>query len=1090
MQKNRIYLIGIIIVLSLVTINGWIGVSIAKAQDDTTTPIPTVEPAETEPPEDVEGIQFLDSVALLLFKYEDLQKGQKIQVSVLNNSSKNITISGEVTVLNVVEAQDEQLPQPIMLDFGDVSCVDNSTCEIEPGAIAILEFQLNVPDDQSDVPVKKPADDTYNGFIILSAFDGGDLVNVIQRTFTLQVGKKQEDPFDPENLTITSSIEDLNYELRDLESGEQQISVLIENKAKKSVTVNVTIDFPGIETQPFSDTFLNPLPNEQETLLVVRLTKKTYFVESGDYDGHLKLTFKDGFKIIKEEYIPIKLTVSSYDTGINQVVNWIQIWPQRWFSFKLGPFEWVVLAVIPLLLIIFIRRRPGIPGTIAITLTDQTGNVKAEAEKAVMQERLAKAGILPQTSVPGGSMGENLIAVLEQTEPISAASWITPLLKLFQDAFKRKPDHSVNGTFIVREDKPQKGLTIELSDARTGRIEEIKTFWKETHREAVESAAYFVHQRISHQPNVLRRIPVWARFPSARVFEQYHCGLRLEEAGKFDYDAGKLAGAKKLYLDAATAAPNNATIRFRLGNLMENQHEFLDAMEYYLEIVSIWPDQYKAHYRLGVVCSFHKELKEEWEKGTVGNERRENLKALIKSELDENRAKGFLKNGEGPEFPQNNQNNALEKYFNELAKARWKILKNMIIYRENTWRAEKVQQFMYRILSIESVTNLRNPCIHNEKELEKNQDFINAKSVIEHLLAKDPYWQIRYNAACFYSIAIGKTINENEKEKFEKNAISQLLSIVKDPQEDPENQTPFDWMVNETYGDPDLVEVRKTKRFQALFGASPTPKKSAAQKEVEELCHSWDVLAAAAKKQEDIWLNRWTTVRTLASGKVKKEEIEPWINEELKLWSAVHAFAAAAEDESKRNAFWTEIKGFHTGAEDMPKLSMKCIENNLLKHLHAWNDLYTCALKHVEQIPQDTNAKNLDSADSQIEEWVFKQWALWQALRYWAGSPLEDALSLRFKKRINCSEKEIKDKLDARILNFFNSVIDAKDITSRIHDDPSYGKQSRQAYGIRLNVAEEILNNRPFKKLENLDKVKGIGPDTFRDILYSFLKLK
>lgn len=1305
MKMIRTYLIGIVVFLMSFTVIGQLGVSTARGPEK--SPTPTAEPTETGQPE---GIQFLDT-GDLSFNYKDLINNQKIQMGVLNNSAKTLSIMGEILVLNTLEispimeptspsdsdttqqATDSSkptptltptptpFPPPITLVFTPTA----SSQPLEPGKIMLFKFEL----DTTASPT--PEKGTYRGFIIIRALDGDNkLVSLIQRPFTLYVPEKPSEPtsVDGSKIESISEKENLSYDLRDLKAGKKQISVLIKNEDVSTATVNVKFPFPGRQTQLYEEKTGLSLPPGQTTLLTFCHTPDNNSrngsenqngtqpasninqstpppaqtvmptptpgpeeciplgsppeLDPGEYNSFITLEFKSAGETIKIESIPITLTVSSSETLVDQIANLFQTLSQERFRFKLGTVEWVILAVILLILLRYTVRLywrwRGKPGTVEITLTDQSGeDLKPEAEQAVMEERLAQAGLLPPSSVPGDSIGENIISGLE-TNQVIPTRWVATLIRLFWRILLNKPGHLVNGTLLARERKPEKGLIIEITDVRTGKIEPIEPFWKDTHQEATTSAAYFIYQHVTSRPHVIRKIPVWARFHSATAFEQYQHGQLLQEEGKYEE-------ARKVYLDTAAADPNNTLVRFRLGNLMESQpsFKFLDALEAYLEILFIWPDLPEARYRLAATFSFDKKLVAEWKKENA--DRRKNLLALIHSvigdeggpksniekliewyrrniesklisELDKaiEKDKGWdilsllelaqdkdfsaigsaiitaynalrkdaspnekkkligklrrvnyeagrlfgldiaagkenLKNLltlayiakyakcpdqiileawdnlpedlkselefaianesgwnilsllEGAEIskdffsikttikdayksldkiqqdelktkklqeldrevsrlskfnnPQDLKNAkenlsqllkltmlinfGLSDYFLELACNQWcELLRDIKVWpnirrflrlypfilfpgnwspengywRKFTWPSGKIKQFKKASKSAKYGTELRKSKqidlekkIDLEKEIEKllrirwyerwlPSSFVQWSSGID--------WQVRYNAVCFYAIAMGiidDRLEENgvnrdslkqRREGFEKKALKQLEMIIKDPV--PKSRMPRAWLRE---NDPDLEALQNTSGFKTLVGVAEEPAKTP-----EELCHSWDVLAAAAKHQEDVWYNRWVTVRALDDDDLTPDEIGPWWEEELELWEALRVLAFTADGDSKRTAFWTSVKKYHPGAGEMPMLAMKCNEGNCKDYEKSWSDLHDCAFKRVEQLTKENTSA---MTHWQREKWVQQQWLLWHALRSWAGNPLERALVWRFKKKGNCS---------------------------------------------------------------------------------------
>lgn len=84
-------------------------------------------------------------------------------------------------------------------------------------------------------------------------------------------------------------------------------------------------------------------------------------------------------------------------------------------------------------------------------------------------------------------------------------------------------------------------------------------------------------------------------------------------------------------------------------------------------------------------------------------------------------------------------------------------------------------------------------------------------------------------------------------------------------------------------------------------------------------------------------------------------------------------------------------------------------------------------------------------------------------------------------------------------LQFFNRIKRAEDIVETIQDDPERDSfrddEPPMAYGVRLSLAKHILAERDkldgeFTSLEQLAKIKGLGVDTFHDIIYTFRNAK
>ncbi len=88
---------------------------------------------------------------------------------------------------------------------------------------------------------------------------------------------------------------------------------------------------------------------------------------------------------------------------------------------------------------------------------------------------------------------------------------------------------------------------------------------------------------------------------------------------------------------------------------------------------------------------------------------------------------------------------------------------------------------------------------------------------------------------------------------------------------------------------------------------------------------------------------------------------------------------------------------------------------------------------------------------------------------------------------------EISPQIQKVILCAFNTFTEGKALSDRIIDNPHLGKTEEQmAYGLRPSVAKRVIEFRgtlPEKQFQSLSEilaVKGIGKDTFADIVYSF----
>ena len=110
----------------------------------------------------------------------------------------------------------------------------------------------------------------------------------------------------------------------------------------------------------------------------------------------------------------------------------------------------------------------------------------------------------------------------------------------------------------------------------------------------------------------------------------------------------------------------------------------------------------------------------------------------------------------------------------------------------------------------------------------------------------------------------------------------------------------------------------------------------------------------------------------------------------------------------------------------------------------------------------------------------------------------EDGGAIWEKINVGLTNKEIRSIgiiEDEPVLRFFNEATNPDQIVIHVEDDPEFGLGTSRTYGIRPTLAKRILEKRDslpdkkFQSLAQIDSIKGIGPDTLHDILYSFENL-
>jgi len=91
---------------------------------------------------------------------------------------------------------------------------------------------------------------------------------------------------------------------------------------------------------------------------------------------------------------------------------------------------------------------------------------------------------------------------------------------------------------------------------------------------------------------------------------------------------------------------------------------------------------------------------------------------------------------------------------------------------------------------------------------------------------------------------------------------------------------------------------------------------------------------------------------------------------------------------------------------------------------------------------------------------------------------------------MNSNIESIAKLILKQILDFFNQVSDPYEVTSRIKDDPGFGKSSR---GVGLSLARKVIAVRDslpsscFDSILDIIAIRGLGSDTLHDILYTFV---
>ncbi len=749
------------------------------------------------------------------------------------------------------------------------------------------------------------------------------------------------------------------------------------------------------------------------------------------YTGPLKPGVYKGFLVIRRENNDllerraINVAVPFDTTALPTFFQWVdelthyQLQQIPWARFRMGTVEWIIVGLIFLVLLAWgirlirlgwwlWRGHPGSVDLAKITNSTGEGELATDGLTALMQERLATCGILPTPSVPGGSVEGSFSNVVETIPLDSYGAWFKTTVLFLRRIFSFKPGHRVTATLVKRTAVPEYGLTLEIKDAFSGKTEKIAPLWNNSYEAVVEQAAYYLYHYINAHPHVIRRTPVWARFSSATAYGQYQRGQRWQSSGRYDK-------AETQYRLAATTAPHNALVRFQLGNLLANQNEFLEAMEIYLEVLSIWPNLLEARYRLAVTYTFWEKLVPEWEQASA--EKKSALLSLIATLVAENHSHKTAQNRpaicqeieslqetyHSATPDQNVPNNTIWKIiFLELAVAEWEYLAQQLRWRALflewfrtldpfNWRPHirtylgqfilfwrsRQRQFLRVVETAHCLTNFeQDPGCKDEVSKKIKKIISPSMWNAWQNWWKGINWQVRYNAVCFYSITENIPL-----------ALEQLLEVIRDP----DHRLDMKWLRE---GDPDLKNLRSDPQFQVLFD---TFADNGDEQLIQQFRFAWNILAAGADQHILLWWQRLAKIETWPKKLtlLQQKEANDWYQHQQELWSLIATWSKTPESEETPVSFWTKL---HQGQSPLPNLPARQAgpvdKNQLEAYQEKWYKMeeaarvlsicYSTISREIRQISLAPQRKKMAAYSEQTLK-------IWLVLKYLADDPLDAA---------------------------------------------------------------------------------------------------
>jgi tetratricopeptide (TPR) repeat protein len=465
--------------------------------------------------------------------------------------------------------------------------------------------------------------------------------------------------------------------------------------------------------------------------------------------------------------------------------------------------DWVLLVITALLvartgLAFVLSRRPGIVNVGTVTNARNEKDATDPAITAQIQQRLTEQHLFGATLVPGGGLPEAVATTLKETEAPNAKS-LSALVGLIP---KLLPKAGVTVDAVMRsrktEDEPPQGCTITLTDLSSGRVLDTITQWRETELEAADAAAICAIAHIFDRDPVRRRTPIWSRFGerSRKALEALIKGDdRVAGITNGTNTVKRYEEAVADYETALKHDPSNLSVAMKLGaaqevlagkkrSLDEQATQMVQAAETYLQIRALWNYAYAPRYRAAIAlaaCAEHAPLIETQLKALdLDGEQgcRDAANAILRELVDDLRWRHVVKRWLETFYRQRQRGAGTRRYFQRFV---------------NPLGRER--------LKMRATYEMAKPVVLDEQ---------NADSRVAELLCKTPSrrtltdwlglnWQVRYNAACYYSRR-AKRKRGKDREDLLRKANTLLVECLRDPQ----NEITGPWLRR----DPDLKTLR------------------------------------------------------------------------------------------------------------------------------------------------------------------------------------------------------------------------------------------------------------------------------------------
>jgi hypothetical protein len=472
----------------------------------------------------------------------------------------------------------------------------------------------------------------------------------------------------------------------------------------------------------------------------------------------------------------------------------------RWLDEGLGTLdlvEWSLLALAAVLLwrwfALFRTRREVGPISVGDPTTPKA-DIDGRPLGAVMREALSRAGLSPTLLPAGRPDGTD---TLVKGSPVARAGWIAALVTFVNGLVRRIADvgFRAEATLHPETQGPAK-LTAVLRRNLSGRLVATETLNATTREEVAAHAGYWLYTqtvKAEGRPNDPQVATDWV---DAEALNSYHVGLQCE-------GHGNLTGALQAYERSVEREPRNVLPRLAVANVHEllagiaisdddapsARGALLDALAAYVIAAHLRPDEPEGSYRLAGLCSFTRMWRSAWagvNESGAEQRRLEQLVGRIDTPTEDELIEALLER-------------SVYEYDGLL---------------ERLSRARRELRPMVQVARMCAVLE-RAPQSYGEHD-----------AAISSILAqRSVIWNTRYNAACYYAIAVDHAQPTQKRERVDR-ALELLDEVVADPRADvaitwiacadPDLQPLRTWLADELSAATDRASARRAA-WRALF---------------------------------------------------------------------------------------------------------------------------------------------------------------------------------------------------------------------------------------------------------------------------------